>query len=156
MAARSSGREWRSAPRGDLPTAVRRQSIITASRIGCPSLSRRGWRPNENVYLTRRKRRQRVLAATRPRALTSGFLVGWPASEMASSIPQRLAVLQHVLHAFLRLRVAAETQKRFPFQIQQILLRDALRAGEPSAAQHVCQLLADHAIVLGDVPAFGR
>src|ERR1035438_7810276 len=40
MAARSSGREWRSAPRGDLPTAVRKQSTITASRIGAPLDSR--------------------------------------------------------------------------------------------------------------------
>src|ERR1035438_4120977 len=65
-------------------------------------------------------------------------------------------MLQHVLHALLRLGVPAQTQKRFTLQIQQILLRDVLRALQPSAAQHVCQLFPHHAIVLREVPALGR
>src|ERR1035438_6488366 len=76
--------------------------------------------------------------------------------ELPSSIPERLPILQHVLHALLRLHIPAQTQKRFALQIQQILLRDLLRAGQASAAQHVCQLFPHHAIVLREVPALGR
>src|SRR6266536_2707861 len=102
VAARSSGRVWRSAPRPDFPIAVRKQSTITASRI---------------------------------------------------LVPQCLSVLQHVLHALLRTRIAAQTEERFPLQIHQILLADVLRAGELSTAQHIGQLPANHAIVFRDVAA---
>src|ERR1019366_4413484 len=170
VAARSSGRAWRSAPRGALPTAVRRQSIITASLIGTPIRCL-------NASSTQRRRERRGSAEkTKPSHSPYGFL-HTPADrtlplsdafsalplrslrlcvELASSIPQCLPILQHVLHALLRLHIPAQTQKRFALQIQQILLRDLLRAGQASAAQHVCQLLPHHAIVLREVPALGR
>src|ERR1035437_4019577 len=98
MAARSSGREWRSAPRGDLPTAVRKQSTITASRIGVPLSSHKEIAPLRSR-----------LRSTHHRSNQSRDRKG----AIAPSIPQRLPVLQHVLHAFLRLHIPAPPPPRF-------------------------------------------
>src|SRR5579885_1921567 len=112
-AARSSGRAWRKVPRGALPTAVRRQSMITASCIA-------------------------------PLCVRSPTVA-------ARLIPQGLSGFQHVLHALLGLRLAAQTQEGLPLQVEQVLFRDGLLAGDPAAAQHVGQLLSYYGIVLGDV-----
>src|ERR1035437_2549225 len=103
MAARSSGREWRSAPRGDLPTAVRKQSTITASRIGAPFYS----------YTKIAPLRSR-LRSTHRRSNQSRDRQG----AIAFSIPQHLAILQHVLHAFLRLHIPAQTQERMQYMLK--------------------------------------
>src|ERR1035438_3755871 len=114
--ARSSGREVRSAPRGALPTAVRRQSIMTAS---CMDPLR-------------------------------------PLADARGSVSQRLSGLQHVLHAFLRLALAAQAEEGLPLQIQQVLFGDGLTAGQGSAAQYVCQFLSYHGIVIRDVIGLPR
>ncbi len=110
-AARSSGRVFFSVPRGALPTAVRMQSTITASFIS-------------------------ILRCSQTRSLTfapqltafNAFLTG-----RLQLVPQRLAGLQHILHAFLRFWIPAQAQERFALQIQQILLAHGLFAGEQAA-----------------------
>src|SRR5215471_14999913 len=51
-------------------------------------------------------------------------------------VPQWLPVLQHVLHALLRLYCPAQAQECFALQIQQILLAHLLGAAQAPAAQH--------------------
>ncbi len=72
------------------------------------------------------------------------------ASISVRSVPERLARLQHVLHALLRFRIAAQAQESFALQIEQILFGNVLRAGQPAAAQDVRQLLGDDQIVIAD------
>src|SRR5579875_2603737 len=70
----------------------------------------------------------------------------------ARSISQRFSLLEHMLDAFLSLLFAAETHKCFAFEVQQVLLRDALRGGELTAARkHLGQFYADHDIKIRDI-----
>src|SRR5450759_127032 len=165
MAARSSGREWRSAPRGDLPTAVRKQSTITASRIGVPfccdtvPCSKKPLpygRGSDGRIAVLSTHRGFMDASRFYRRITAPISAATVSERLPSSVPQRLPMLQHVLHAFLRLHIPAQAEKRFALQIQQILLRDLLRAGQPSAAQHVRLLLPLAARLLRDVAPIGR
>ena len=103
-AAMSSGRVLRNVPRGAFPTAVRRQSTMTAS------------------------------------AMDRFLLI---------LVAQRLAGLEHVLHAGLRardLRTRLRNASRSRSSRYCSLTR--LFARQTSAAQHVRQLLGDHFVVV--------
>src|SRR5580658_5845182 len=91
VAARSSGRVVRSVPLGAFPTAVRRQSTITA-------------------FIT----------------LIRCLLIA-----------QRFTCFQHMLHAFLSLRISAQAQECFALQVQKILLGHGLLAGQAAAREDV-------------------
>ena len=64
----------------------------------------------------------------------NGFLHG---ASPFSLVAERLSVLQHVGHTFLRLGISAEAEERFTLEIEQILLAHQMLAGELAAAQHV-------------------
>src|SRR5882757_10067756 len=71
-------------------------------------------------------------------------------------ISQRFTGLQHVLHALLRFGAAAEAQEGFPLQIEQVLFRYLLRAGQAASAEHMRQFLAHNDVVSGNIPALLR
>src|SRR5579863_6485915 len=72
------------------------------------------------------------------------------------SVSERFARLQHILHALLGLRIAAQAQKSLAFQIQQILLGNALRRRQTSSAQNVRQLVAhQHVVIADEIPLAG-
>src|ERR1700689_3706351 len=73
------------------------------------------------------------------------------------SIPERFARLQHILHALLRFRIAAQAQKSLAFQVEQVLLGDGLFAREPASAQNVGELFGDdHVVIANVVPLLSR
>src|SRR5581483_2322467 len=78
------------------------------------------------------------------------------ASCILTSIAQRLTCLQHVLNPLLCLGLAAEAEESLALQVQQILFGDGLFAGDPAAAQYICQFFADLGVIVGYVPAFMR
>src|SRR5215213_1808583 len=76
-----------------------------------------------------------------------------PPSSVPPSIPKRLARLQHVRDALLRLPVSAEREERLALQIQKVLLGDARLVVEVAARQDARELLADDGVVVGDEAA---
>ena len=58
-----------------------------------------------------------------------------------------------MLHPRLRFRTSAQTQKRFPFQIKQVLFGNLRAAREPAATQNMSQFFADKNIVSRNVAA---
>ena len=123
LPAMSSGRVWRSVPRGALPTAVRRLVTMTASLTTNP-LFRASFR------------------------FDGCSLIDEPAGK---SVSQRLARPQHVLNARLSFRLAVEAQRCLPFQVQQVLLADGSRARQPASAQHVSNLACNDGVMVADV-----
>src|SRR6266404_1714374 len=100
------------------------------------------------IYLAKGWRRRRAFKTWRPYGFMPVFGTGDFSNSarrrflLAPSTPQRpyrlvpewLACLEHVLHAFLGFRPPAEAQKRFPLQVQQILLGNLLFPSQPAAA----------------------
>src|SRR6185369_2609948 len=68
-------------------------------------------------------------AKTRPKSVPASLLT------MAASVPQRLAGLQHVLDALLRLRHRAQLDEVAPLQVEQPLLVDHAARLHRAAAQ---------------------
>src|SRR3990172_6910958 len=73
-------------------------------------------------------------------------------SGQSVSISQWPPRLQQMPHPVLRLALPDQVQERFPFQVVQVLLRDARPVGHPPAANHVGEPPSDSLIVLRDVP----
>src|SRR5436190_7072044 len=72
--------------------------------------------------------------------------------DVIGSVPQRFARLERVLNALERLALAAQLQKRFALQIQQILLADGRLMRERSARQNRRERAADERVVVADAP----
>src|SRR5687767_11793201 len=75
---------------------------------------------------------------------------------MSASIPQRLAGLQRVRDAFLRLPFSAQAEERLPLQIEQLLLRHGPAGCEPAAGEDLRELPSDERIVIADASAAPR
>src|SRR5690349_1480521 len=69
---------------------------------------------------------------------------------MPSSISQRLAGLERVLHPLLRLALGHQAHERFAFEIQEMLLAHHRRVGEIASRHDGCQLATDQRVVIAD------
>src|SRR5205085_11734261 len=65
-----------------------------------------------------------------------------------NSIPERLARLERVRHALLRLVLTGEREERFAFKVEQVLLGDARRVVEIAARHDARKLFTDERIVI--------
>src|ERR1700678_3496095 len=62
-------------------------------------------------------------------------------------VPQRLVVHQHVLHALLGLRLAAEAHEGLALELEHLVLGDFVRAARDAAAQDLAELGRDLGVV---------
>src|SRR5918993_1321377 len=85
-----------------------------------------------------------------PGTTTSGGPV--PASWMFTSVPQRLARLQGVLHPFLGLPLADQTHEGFAFEVEQMLFADSGRMRHVATSHDRRQLASDECVVIADAP----
>src|SRR5205085_8453182 len=120
-AAMSSGRVSFRVPRGALPTAVRAAETITASFIASSPIVQRLALPSCFLCKANHKSIENVIRRKCPRAL----------------VAQRLAGLQHMLNALLRLALAAQRDERFALKVEQILLGHLRRVRQVAAGDDV-------------------
>src|SRR5258708_3983380 len=80
----------------------------------------------------------KTIGAPRPRSMT------------CISVAQRLSGLEGVLDSFERLALAAEFQKRFALQIEEIRFADRRLMRQRPAREDIRQRAADEGVVIGD------
>src|ERR1051326_674080 len=72
------------------------------------------------------------------------------------SVSQRLPALQRVLNAFERFPLAAQFQKRFALEVEQVLFADRRLVRERTSREDVRERPADDLIVIGNAPGAPR
>src|SRR5436190_13649115 len=70
-------------------------------------------------------------------------------SRSSCSVPEGLVVHQHELHALLALRLAAQREECFTFEIQEMLLGQERARGDWATTQDVRDLVGDQSVVCG-------
>src|SRR5436305_7297143 len=131
VAAMSSGRVSFKVPRGALPTAVRAAETITASFIASsPIVQREFLRSNFSAF---KLSRSCFLCKTNHKSIENVIRRKCPRTLVA----QRLAGLQHMLNALLRLALAAQRDERFTLKVEQILLGHLRRVRQVAASDNV-------------------
>src|SRR5215472_13168287 len=96
------------------------------------------------------------IAVRRQSTITASFMFLVSRLLVFSLVSERLSCLQHIPHSFLRFRIAAQAQKCFALQVQQVLLGNQLLTRQPPAGKNIRQFLCDHYVVIADVVTLPR
>src|SRR5438552_9529820 len=72
------------------------------------------------------------------------------------SVSQRFSGFQRVLNPFERFPFAAQLQKRFALEVEQMLFADQRLVGQRPARQYVCQCSSDQRVVIADAAGAPR
>src|SRR6185503_15826307 len=72
------------------------------------------------------------------------------------SVPERLVVLKHVLHARLRQRLSAQADERLALELEDLVLGDGVRCARAAAAQNVGELHRDLGVVRARISAIDQ